>query len=210
MLYVCDKIDLFEDDFPDNVMPLLSEQRREKVRQLGSVQSKKASAAAYLLLRTALKEVYGINKACLFTYTVKGKPMLKDHPLIWFSISHSHNIAACVVSDHEVGVDVQKITKVSDKVARRVLTDDEYDVFKSTSEPDIYFCEVWTVKESFLKKTGQGIAAELRDISADAVKDKSVFKGDGYFCCVCGSSVKSLQTADIRYIGGEDFGKLFK
>ena len=208
MLYIFDDIDLMEDDFTDNMIPLLSEERFKKMQRLRSVQGKKASVVVYLLLRIALFENYDINENVGFIYKDKGKPVLKDYPDIHFSLSHSHNTAACVVADFETGVDVQKITKVSDRVAERVLTNDEYAGFLSSNEPDSYFCEVWTIKESFLKKTGQGITAELRNISAASVPDKIIYRGKEYFCCVCGPSIKASQKIDIKHIGREDFGKL--
>jgi len=209
MLYIFEKIDLLEDDFLESVMPLMSGARREKIRRLRSLQNKNASAVVYLLLRLVLTEIYRINEAVEFDYSRNGKPVLKDFPLIHFNLSHSLNTAACAVADTTVGVDVQKITNVKDKVAQRVLTADEYKGFLASSEPDTFFCEIWTIKESYLKKTGQGIAAELRDITAADVADKIVIKGNGYFCCVCGPSVRSMQTVDIKYIGRDDFGKLF-
>jgi len=210
MLYICDEIDLLDDDFTDIVMPLLSEERRTKVRRLGSPQSRKASAVVYLLLRIALTETYGIDEAVIFDYKNNGKPVLRDYPSIHFNLSHSHNIAACIVAGSEAGVDVQKISKVTDRVAKRVLTANEYAAFMSSSEPEEYFCKVWTIKESFLKKTGQGIAAELRDISADTISDKMIYKGSGYFCCINGSSVKDQQSVKINHIGRDDIGKLLK
>jgi len=205
MLYIFDGIDLLSDNFPGSKADFLSEERRKKVNKLRFNKSKKASAAAYLLLRIALKENYGINEAVEFSYGEKGKPLLKDYPLIHFSLSHSANTVACAVADFEVGVDVQQITEVKDKVAKRVLTDDEYSKYKDSLAPDEYFCEIWTIKESFLKKTGQGITKELREISADDIKNKKVYKGKDYFCCVCGKEQQSIQ---IKFIGREDFEQL--
>jgi len=208
MLYIYDKIDLLEDEFLEDIIPLLSETRLDKIKRLRSVQSKKVSAIAYLLLRIALLENHNIMEAVEFEYIGNGKPILRDYPQIHFNLSHSQNTAACVIADSTVGVDVQKTKKVSDKVAKRVLTADEYAAFLSSCVPDEYFCEIWTIKESYLKKTGQGIAAELRDIKAAGIDNKAVTKGNGFFCCVCGSVAMSPQPLEIKYIGREDFGKL--
>jgi len=202
MLYIFDEVDKIDDDIPDVLMSLLSGERREKIQKLKPALSRKASLAVYLLLRKALLEVYGIDEAVSFDYTEKGKPLLKDYPYIYFSLSHSENVAACVVSDHETGVDIQKIVPVSDAVAKRVLTDEEYAGFKSSLDKDEYFCEIWTVKESFLKKTGQGIAAEIKDVAADTIKDKKVHRGKDYFCCVCGNDMA------VKHIGREDLEQL--
>jgi len=202
MLYLFEKIDLLEDDFIENVLSLLSEERKIKISKLQTPMNKNASAAAYLLLRIALSYEYLINKAVTFDYKEHGKPFLVGYPGIYFNLSHSHTTAACVVAETETGVDVQHITSVSDKVARRVLTEDEYSLFCKSSEPDDYFCEVWAIKESFIKKTGLGLSYELRDITAEDISDKQIIKGDNYYCCVCGPKMQ------IKYIGREDIERL--
>ena len=197
MLYIFEEADKIDDDIPQGLLSLLSDQRCKKVQSYKPALSRKVSVAVYLLLRRALFEVYNINEAVEFEYTDKGKPLLKDHPHIHFSLSHSKNHAACAVSDNEVGVDIQQIVPVSDAVAKRVLTDEEYSRFKAAAEKDEYFCEIWTVKESFLKKTGQGIASEIRNIAADTVIEKKVYRGMDYFCCVCGNDM------EVKKIGRE-------
>jgi 4'-phosphopantetheinyl transferase len=202
MLYIFDEVDKMDDGFPDSVVSLLSEERYAKAQKIKSPLNRKASVAAYLLLRIALREVYGINEAVEFEYTEKGKPLLKDYPHIHFSLSHSKSTVACAVSDIEAGVDVQHFTPVSDRVARRVLTEGEYQEFKESHNADEFFCRIWVVKESHLKRTGQGLATELRDLPADSVKDRKIINGKNYFCCVCGS------TMEVKYIRRDDFEKL--
>ena len=205
MLYIFDEADTPDKGFLESKMSLLSEERQAKVRRLRSLTGSNASAIVYLLLRLALNESYGINEAVLFDYTEKGKPILKDYPHIHFNLSHSDNIAACVVNDAPVGVDVQKLKDVSDKVAGRVLTEEELLRFKSSLKPVEYFCKVWTIKESFLKRSGLGITTDLREISADDLKDIMTYRGLDYFCSVCG---QFLDEVVIKRVGREDFEKL--
>jgi len=196
MLYIFDEVDKLE-DLP---MDLLSDERREKALKYRSPVGRKLCVCVYLLMRFALKEEYGIEEAVDFGYNENGKPFLKDYPHIHFNLSHCKKAAACVVSDTEVGVDVQDIRPVTGKVAKRVLTEAEYGKLKAAQDPDEYFCGIWTVKESFLKRTGQGIRADLSKISADGITDKTVYRGDGYFCCVTGLNVR------IKHVGRKDIG----
>ena len=207
MLYIFDKIDLMDDDIPQNLMSLLSNERKMKVDRLRSAQNKKASAIAYILLRIALFDLYEIDEPVEFDIAAKGKPSLKNHPSIFFNLSHSKNIAVCAVSNYEIGVDVQQISPVMDKVAKRVLTEKEYAIFKSSREPDDYFCEVWTIKESFLKMTGHGLTKELHEISADSIVDKMIYKGNSYFCSVCGKESRNIK---IKHIGRDEIERNFK
>ena len=203
MLYIFDEVDKMDDVTPERITSLLSDERYEKAKRLRSPLARNGSAAVYLLLRLALREMYCINKAVDFEYSEKGKPLLKDYPQIYFSLSHSKHIAACAVSEFEVGIDVQYIAPVSDAVAKRVLTRKEYAGYKSSSDKAEYFCELWTIKESFLKKTGQGIATNIKDLAAENVTDKMIYRGKDYFCCVCG------QEMEIKHIGREEFEQLF-
>ena len=196
MLYIFDEVDKLE-DLP---MDRLSDERRDKALRYRFSLSRKLSVGVYLLLCLALKEEFGIEEAVVFGYNENGKPFLKDYPHIHFNLSHCKKAVACAVSDSEVGVDIQDIRPVSDKVAKRVLTEVEHKRFKQAQVPDEYFCEIWTVKESFLKRTGQGIRADLREISADGITEKTVYRGDGYYCCVTGLNVH------IKRVGREDIG----
>ena len=194
MLYIFDEADKLT-----NVsMERLSDERRAKANNYRSEQKRALSVIVYLLLRLALSEEYDIDKAVEFEYSNKGKPFLRDYPNIYFNLSHSKSTAACVVSDKKCGVDVQQIVPVSDAVAKRVLTSKEYKGFLESKIPEEYFCEIWTIKESFLKQSGQGISTKLRDLSAEAVTDRTIYRGKDYFCCVTG---KNMQ---VRKVGRDE------
>ena len=184
MLYIFDEVEKLGNDFHIKHAPYLSVERIEKVSRLKSVSQKSLSAVVYLLLRYALATKYGINELVSFEYGKNEKPRLKDFPYIHFNLSHTANAVACALSDSPIGVDVQRISNISDKVAERVLTKQEFKEFLQACNPGEFFCKVWTIKESVLKQTGQGIAAEFRDMSADAFTDITVYKGDNYYCCI--------------------------
>ncbi|MDR2589743.1 MAG: 4'-phosphopantetheinyl transferase superfamily protein [Oscillospiraceae bacterium] len=201
MLYVFDDIDCLGDSFFTRVDSLLSNQRREKAQKYKSVKEQNASIAVFLLLRLALKEQYGINEAVEFGYNSKenvSKPYLIDYPEIHFNLSHCKTAVACAVLDIEVGVDVQHITTISETVAKRVLTDNEYKGFKKSKKPNEYFTKIWTIKESYVKKTGQGIVADFSKIIADDLLDKTIYKSKNYICCI------TQKNADIKLIKYEE------
>jgi len=205
MLYIFDDVELLSDEFTESKMSLLSVERREKVRRIRFQNGKKESTVAYLLLRIALNEVYGIDKIVEFDYLDMGKPILRDFPQIYFSLSHTKGVAACVVSDFEVGVDVQIIRPVTDKAANRVLTEVEYTEFKAAKNPDEFFCKIWAVKESCMKKTGQGMAAAFKKLPVKDINDINVFREKDYFCSVCGTSALNMQ---VKYIRRDDLEQL--
>jgi 4'-phosphopantetheinyl transferase len=198
-LYIFDEIHGLDDGFPEWAAPLLSVERRIKTFYYRFPLDRKLSVAVYLLLRLALMEKHGIDELVAFAYGENGKPFLRDHSHIHFNLSHCGCAAACVISDGEVGVDVQEIAPVSDGLAQRVLTAKEYAGYKASPHPDELFCEIWTMKESLLKRTSRGIAADLTALAADDMTDGALFKCVGYRCCVSGASVR------LRRISAHDF-----
>ena len=160
-LYIDDR---FQEINIDEVLPLLSEQRREQVLRYKHEGSRKQCAAAYLLLKRALKEVYGISESPLFEYDEGGKPTLKGHPDIHFNISHCGKAVACVVADRPVAIDVEETNRYKDSIARYAMNDKEYDEINNSANPDETFTKLWTMKEALLKYTGEGLRRDIKTV----------------------------------------------
>lgn len=204
VVYLFDEVYRLSNDFPERCFHSLSPQRREKMLSYRFPLDKKLSVTAYLLLRLALLENHGIDEPVVFSCGKNGKPILRDYSNIHFSLSHCLNAVACAVSGKEIGVDVQEIVPVSDGLAKRVLTTKEYDVFKAAENPYRKFCEYWVVKESFLKKTGDGIGTDLSELSAD-FEDTFFVNGGDYCCCVAGASgsLRRVSAPELSYYAEE-------
>jgi len=187
MLYILPEIDIIGESIIDRSLPLLSDERREKVLRMQNMQGKILSSSVYLLLRFALREEYDIDEAVSFIYNGHGKPALSEHQHIHFNLSHCRNAAACVISNIEAGVDIQDIRPVSDAVAKRVLTAEEYTEFRAAENPEAYFCEIWAIKECRLKQTGKGLNTELSQLTASKISDISIIRNAEYICCVSGA-----------------------
>ena len=205
MLYVFDEIDELDDDFLGQFIPFLPEERREKVFYYRFPRDRKLSAVVYLLLRLALMEKYGINEPVVFAYGKNGKPFLRDYPNIHFNLSHCHSAAVCVIADTEVGVDVQEIAPVSDDLARRVLSVEEYSGYKASLRPDELFCKMWTAKESRLKRTGRGIGCDLTALPAE--DNGTIFKGKDYYCSV-NAPFNGKAPVHLRRVNIRDFNMI--
>lgn len=123
------------------------------------------------LLREGLSKYYGLNftkeelNAEVETEE-NGKPYLKHFPDIHFNISHSDDYAACAISEISCGLDIQKIKPVHTKrLLLRTLSEDEYACVQKSLEPEKQFCKYWTLKESYLKWTGEGITKDLTTLA---------------------------------------------
>ncbi len=198
MLYIFDDMGALGGGFWLESLPRLSVQRREKALAYRFGQDKNLSAAAYLLLRYALKADYGIGEPVEFELCESGKPVILGYPGVHFNLSHCRAAVACAVASVPVGVDVQEIAPVERALAKRVLTEAEYRAFLASSDPDRTFCEYWTKKESWLKKNGLGIGASLAGLAAKDI-EAAFFKSDKDYCCC---AVGYFDTPGVTYVRG--------
>lgn len=102
-----------------------------------------------LLLRGIDPETLRIGR------TVRGKPFFETLSSLHCSLSHGRRYAAAALSDRPVGVDIEQIRPVSDRVAMRFL--DVHPALYSPLPGDIGRILMWTRLESYAKMTGEGV-----------------------------------------------------
>ena len=83
-----------------------------------------------------------------------GKPYIDENG-VFFNISHSNGVIACVVSDNEVGIDIELIDSKQKNefltIAERFFTPSEIDFVREAENVNEAFYRVWTRKEAFAK-----------------------------------------------------------
>jgi 4'-phosphopantetheinyl transferase len=95
-----------------------------------------------------------------------GKPQIDpalDRPRLHFSLSHTRGLVACAASlDHEVGLDVEDRDCARDglDIAERFFAPDELALLRDAAPGDRsdIFARIWTLKEAYIKGTGQGLS----------------------------------------------------
>lgn len=187
----------------------LPAERLKKVQAQKQVKNRYLSAATGYLLQIALNDLGLVNPdICLNEH---GKPYLKEGG-VYFNLSHSGCIAVCALSSYEVGVDVQQIKPLSDKLVKRVCTAEEYSfVMREADGADQRFCRLWAVKESVIKCLGKGLSlspsrvgvnlSNPHRITIDGVDTNLHFKEydlGGYAVAVCSTCENFL--SDINKI----------
>lgn len=149
-------------------------ERRERVDLYRKAEDKKRALAASVLL----KESLSLLGVCDFSigYGSHGKPYLKGRDDIFFSLSHSGNYAVCAVYDGEVGIDVEPVSSVTEKLIRKVATEKEYELLKSLDETERseQFARLWTAKESYVKRDGRGFLIPPTELSVTLVDALSI------------------------------------
>ncbi len=137
-------------------------ERQAKADRLRLPEDKRLSLGAALLLRHALSEA-GITGEPRFAVRGEGKPCLDRETGVCLNLSHSGTVAACAVSPYEIGCDVEKIGGGGLPLARRFFHPAEIELLAAAApeEQQLLFCRLWTLKESFVKATAEGLRLPL-------------------------------------------------
>ena len=164
MVYIDDKTDAFD---LQEALQTISEQRRQQALRFKHEQGQRLCVAAYLLLKRALREQEGILENPVFAYGPHGKPSIVGHSELHFSLSHCKEAAVCVLSRHPIGIDVESIGRYRETVAHYAMSDAEVARIEQAEHPDVEFVRLWTMKESLLKLTGEGINDHMKYVLKD-------------------------------------------
>ncbi len=70
-----------------------------------------------------------------------------------------------MLGDRPLGVDIQIVKPVSDAVIRRTCSESERDYVLHAPERDRAFIRLWTLKESYIKATGDGMSYPMNKVS---------------------------------------------
>lgn len=138
----------------------LPQWRQDKLGHIHVTNQKMLSAGAGFILAAAFNS-FGLDAHTTRVSTTKqGKPYLPDIPGIHFSLSHSGSMAMCAIADSPVGCDIQELSSVrhSERIAQRFFTSAEYARITTAADRTREFVRLWTLKESYVKYLGTGIA----------------------------------------------------
>lgn len=154
-LYIADLSNLPDPLSCPEMLQELSKERQHRIHSMKQVQSRKQSMGAGLLLKKVLA-LYHIEISSVMAGE-HGKPMVEG---LEFNLSHSGNLVICAVSDQPVGCDVELLRKAPARVAERYFSRDEQEYLSRFcgEDYDKEFFRLWTMKESYVKMTGEGIA----------------------------------------------------
>ena len=162
----------------------IDEERRRKAHGIRPGKARAASVGAGLLLQAAVRD--GDREACsqwrrysvnelmdflqekpplelAYVYGREGKPYFRDLPF-YFNLSHSGGMAVAVFADTAVGCDVERIEAADLPLARQFFSEGEYRYLAGLpagQQRDAAFYRLWTLKESFVKTIGAGLALPL-------------------------------------------------
>lgn len=148
----------------------MSPYRRERIDVSRSPADRRLRLGAGILLDHALGNL-GLRECDMHYTTVKnGKPCFASDVPLHFNISHSDPYVIVALSDHEIGCDVERVREIDLAVARRFFCRSEYETVMASEDPaerNRTFFRLWTLKESFLKVTGEGLRLPMNRFAID-------------------------------------------
>ncbi len=144
---------------------LLDAQERSVYERFRFAEDRRAYVAAHGLLRQALtlRDPSTAAEAWRFATGPQGKPFLPDSPLR-FNLSHCRElVAVAIATEVELGVDVETIDErhATGDVARCVYGPAELEELAAHPIRVERFYERWTLKEAWVKATGEGLSDDL-------------------------------------------------
>lgn len=121
------------------------------------------------LLDYALKDYLNMTDY-IIVYNEFGKPSLKNNEC-YFNVSHSGPLSVCVVSDRQIGVDIEKI-KYREKVVDKAFNEEERKILNESENKDTIFTTMWTIKESYVKMLGIGLSYGLKNVDSLSLRKR--------------------------------------
>lgn len=158
----------------DAYRTLLSHDEHERMARFVFDKDRRAFLLTRALVRTMLSRYAAIAPAdWRFIPNVHGRPEILDRPAgvadLRFNISHTDGLIACAVTvGREVGVDVEHIgRRLAHDVAGRHFAPREVQDLRQLPEDEQQrvFFDYWTLKESYIKARGFGLALPLGDFA---------------------------------------------
>ena len=135
-------------EIKDTLYPL---QRQEQIDKITNINKKQQSYSAWKLLEYAINTTFNYNfKDLVFTLN-NGKWSCDK---CYFSISHSDNFVAVLVSDNACGVDLES-KEISLNLKDKILTQIELKNYSKIKQKPAYMLKKWVLKESIFKFLNQ-------------------------------------------------------
>ncbi len=159
---------------------LLTKQETEKQQRYIFEKDRHDALVTRAFIRDVLSQyMLGDPQDWRFTKGKQGKPEVIEPSLpIRFNISHTKELIVCAITlTNDIGCDVEYIPRKNDvlAIADRFFSKHETKALFGLPEAEqrSRFFDFWTLKESYIKAWGQGLAIPLSDFSFDIGKSNS-------------------------------------
>lgn len=178
--------------------------RLKEIEKCASEKIKYEKYYIWRLLIYALCTQYGYSlediKKIKFEKLISGKWICDKCK---FSLSHSNGVLVCVLSNEDVGVDIETYQKVKDNLALRICNNEEYLEYEKTKYKNKYLIMKWTEKEACFKMKDCK-CLDYKSVNTNVyVCLKRIKINDVMYYMTIASSKK--QDYDIHYVNDADY-----
>lgn len=141
------------------------------------------------ILNYGLKNMFSLDgEGKIIEKRKYGKPYLKGMEQYQYNVSNTDGMVVCAVADVCVGVDVEQKKAFRKGILRKCASALEAAYILEPKEKELQeerFFQFWTLKESYIKMTGEGMRVPLREVAfemwgKDGVKIKCNKAGKFY------------------------------
>jgi 4'-phosphopantetheinyl transferase len=158
---------------------ILSEDEKVRANNFKFAEHQNRFIAARGFLRQIISYYLKIsNREIVFQYSDRGKPIIQNNNL-QFNVSHSQDLALYAFTNkHLIGIDLEYLRSNVEcaKIAQRFFTSTESQLINSLPKDKQHqtFFHFWTVKEAYLKATGEGLVGGLDTVEVDLESDTEI------------------------------------
>ena len=161
----------------DALLGALDTAKRDRVLRLSQREDRARSAVAHVLARKAIARRLRNGSAPAEVAVDRcGKPYLPSAPWLHVSLAHAGEWAVCATGSTPLGVDVESVRAMGEGTALHILSPNEVGELSACASADRQrrVCELWTVKESFVKALGIGWDLPPESLTVQILKDGEV------------------------------------
>ena len=205
--YIQKNIEAIDEDILSRLLSALPDERRKKALRFKMHEGKVLSALSWQLLLYLLEKEDIHHGSFDIKIEKNEKPFVSDESF-FFNISHTSGAVLAAAGFSPVGADIQRIMeKGYEAVAKRVLNPAELHLFSHSDEPEKEFARLWTLKESYIKYTGEGISAlgDTPDFSSFEKNGGRLSNGpsflteesEGLFISICSNDTMKIREIEL-------------
>ena len=168
-------------------LPLVSSERQKNALRYKHQKDKARSLGVGLLLNYGIAKLYPeVLQPVQLDFLPQKKPIIKNHNSIFINLSHAGIYAACAICKTSVGIDIERMRKVSLALMHKCCTKEELEFLAQFEEEEQkkQFCRICTRKESYIKATGEGLLVDLSTLNVIKC-DNFIYKNGqktNYYC----------------------------
>ena len=151
--------------FPGSYLPFVSEERKKRILKYHRSNDRTLSLLGALLVRFLAERHTGISGDDLrFSVLSSGKPILINDIPFYFNLSHCHGFLYVACSDSSpVGADAEEMEDDFHDLLSFFHPAEQQWILEGASEEEqtFRFYTIWTRKEAYIKRSGEGLRRDL-------------------------------------------------